>query len=143
VFHFGGAATEPTARRNNLDAALAKYEESLAIARELLDEDSEERGAKDAANAANDVVCGACTLARCALASGRRSRALEVLDSVANLLIQLDREDLDDGDILDTAATYHEVRQQIALEIGDSATANANARRAAELRRRIEELTSA
>jgi exonuclease VII small subunit len=114
--------------RGDLDAALAKYEESLRIARAL----SESLGTRDAVN---EVIWIAQLAAGVELALERPGGAIVRLDSLVDLALSLASSR--DRNHLDSAAAYWERRVELLelLEWNDEA-ADSRAR-AAALRARI------
>jgi tetratricopeptide (TPR) repeat protein len=123
-----------------LDSALAKYEESLSIARSLFDTEEPHETVLSAAEAGNGLVWTSCLLARCASRLGRADVALDRLVAAEAFLARLEHPEIADANLLDTAATWHEQRSEVAGVQADATLYEHHRAKGAALRERIRQI---
>jgi hypothetical protein len=119
------------------DSALAKYQESLELARKLYARSTAERDPE----ACNGVVWSAHLTGTCLIAMHRPVEALELLHTHAADAAKLEAECGDDLGHLNTCAAFWETFSAACSATGDSTAAATYAARAAGLRARIAALT--
>jgi len=120
--------------RGDLDAALAKYEESLEITRDLLE-------ASGHLSDLNGLVWSTHLVAGCLIACERVAEATSLLNENSDYAARLEAECGNDVNNLDTCAAYRETQGRAALAIGDSTAGNVFTAHGASLRARIERIT--
>jgi tetratricopeptide (TPR) repeat protein len=123
--------------RGNLDEALAKYQESLAICLELAGGATESVGSEMAATDPNELAWPAVCIARIHHELGDVAACAAALDRARSWIGALEHPDVDDANLLDTAATYYETAAKAAESAGDKKRTKAAMKAAAALRARI------
>ena len=119
--------------RGELDAALAKYQESLEIRRQLY----AQRTAEHDPEACNGVVWSAHLTGTCLIAMHRPVEALELLHTHAADAAKLEAECGDHPNHLDSCAAFWETFAAGWSAAGDAAEAATHATRATGIRARI------
>jgi len=116
--------------RGDLDAAYAKYEESVGISRGLSEE-------LRTPGSQNDHLCSVCLAASCLVDLSRLEESLAILTEASDAAIEFESACDDDLDFLDTCAAFHETYAKAFAALGRIDEAQRRSEHGAAIRVRV------